>query len=66
MLSNKALDVLNCKSLQLEAMVSMLSNIPGHADKLSEAELGNYVWVMSDLVSDMRRALSNGSEVRND
>ncbi|MCA7956400.1 hypothetical protein LGM14_02650 [Burkholderia multivorans] len=55
---NATLDILHRKTTQLEAMVAMLSGVAGAAyAELTDAERGNYAWVMADLVADIKSAL---------
>lgn len=60
---NATLDTLNRKTDQLAALVSMLGSMAGCAfEELTEAERGNYTWVMADLVRDISAALATEAE----
>jgi hypothetical protein len=57
------LDTLNRKTLQLNALVSVLTNLmPGNADALTSEEFGDFAWLMADLMSDIRAVLNSETE----
>jgi hypothetical protein len=60
---NATLDTINRKALQLEAMLAVLGVADENApDDLGEATRGNFLWVMTELVSDIRAVLTNETE----
>ncbi|AIP64344.1 MULTISPECIES: hypothetical protein [Burkholderia] len=52
---NANLEMIHCKTLQLEAMVSMLRVMAsGRVSELCPDIVGNYAWLMSDLIDQIR------------
>ena len=52
---NANLEMIHCKTLQLEAMVSMLRVMAsGGVSELCPDIVGNYAWLMSDLIDQIR------------
>ncbi|WP_146126188.1 hypothetical protein [Burkholderia multivorans] len=52
---NANLDMISSKATQLAAMVGMLRMIVGHPNaEISTEELGNYAWLMGDLLDEIK------------
>lgn len=59
---NATIDIISGKVAQLDALISAMS--AGAFDDLCDTDRGNYVWVMSDIVADIKSALDASAEVR--
>ncbi|KWH11565.1 hypothetical protein WT59_00230 [Burkholderia territorii] len=52
---NPNLDMIHTKTLQLEAMVSMLRVLAGQrVSELCPEAVGNYAWLMDDLIDQIK------------
>lgn len=66
--TNDNLETIHVKTLQLAAMVSVLRTLTGNPDNddLSSETVGNYAWLMSDLLDEIDQRVRSAWKVKGD
>ncbi|HDR9101149.1 TPA: hypothetical protein QDB15_006006 [Burkholderia vietnamiensis] len=59
---NATIGIISGKVAQLDALISAMS--AGVFEDLCETDRGNYVWVMADIVADIKSEINAAAEVR--